>query len=138
MFGAWHTKAACLSFLYIAHMRPLLSIRIPGSFLINAGKGSFLWKMSSEGVRRVAELVRPLAFLEHCGPRIPQEPAFIKQEWGPLCLPLSHVNVGLMVVISQCPARERVGSHCPPLLYSMLSDALDEGMEGSLANRTGY
>lgn len=127
-----------LLFLYFAHTRPLLSIRIPGPFLINTGKGCFAWKVSSEGVRRMAELAQPLAFPEHCSPAVHREPAFIKQEWGPLCLPLSHVNVGLMVVISQCPVRERVGYHCPPLLHSMLNDAFDEGMEGSLANRTGY
>lgn len=127
-----------LLLLNFAHTRPLLSIRIPGYFLIKTRKGCFAWKASSEGVRRRAELAWPLAFPEHHGPAVPWAPAFIKQAWGPLGLPLSHVNVGLMVVISQCPVRERVGSHCPPLLHSMLSDAFDEGMEGSLANRTGY
>ena len=40
----------------------------------------------------------------------PRDPAFPEQEWGPLQVPVSHENVGLMVVISQCPAREQMVS----------------------------
>lgn len=51
----------------------------------------------------------------------PQEPTFMKQEWGPFCVALSRGAVGLMVMISQCPARTCV-AHCPPHLHRMLSD----------------
>ena len=61
--------------------------------------------------------------------RQPREPAFTKQAWGPLWVPVSPVNVGLTVAISQCPVRERVGPLLPRW-RSMPSNAFNERVQG--------
>lgn len=97
-----------------------------------------LWcKASGEGVRGTADQRGHRRSLSTAALPCPvSRPSF---DWpGGLAASLSHVDVDLMVVISQCPGRERLGSRCPPLPLSVLSDAFDEGTEGSLANRPGY